>query len=447
MNKDMTSGNPSKILFYFALPMVCGNILQQLYSIIDSIIVGNCISAEALAAVGASYPITFVLITVANGCGIGCGVVISQYFGAKLIDKVKVSIFTSLIFITFFSFVIMICGILFSAEILSLMNTPNDIFNDSYEYMRIYFMGVVFLFLYNIINSSFNALGNSKTPLKFLILSSLLNIVLDLLFIIKFNMGVSGAAYATLISQCISAILSLIFLLKNLKNMKEQYSTEVSLFDLSILKNIFKIALPSILQQSIVSIGNLFVQALVNSYGATVIAGYAAATKIDSITILPMANMSNAVSTFTGQNMGAQKTDRVGKGYKASLIMIGIFCAFAVLILFMFGNELIGLFVNSCENPDVIKIGTQYMKIVSSFYFFMGLMVITNGVLRGSGDMKFFLTSTLTNLSTRVIFAYVLAFLIGQSAIWWAVPLGWISASTISVIRYKSEKWKSKAII
>lgn len=463
MNKDMTIGNPSKILFYFALPMVAGNILQQLYNIIDSMIVGNFVGAEALAAVGASYPITFVLITVANGCGIGCGVVISQYFGAKLIDKVKTSIFTSIIFIALFSFVIMICGIMFSGEILRLMNTPDDIFTDSNMYMKIYFMGVVFLFLYNIINSSFNALGNSKTPLKFLLFSSFLNIILDLLFVFKFNMGVAGAAYATLISQGLSALLSLLFLLKTLKtmncgkndanNINDIDNTnnigdiKVKIFDLAILKNIFKIALPSILQQSIVSIGNLFVQALVNSYGAVVIAGYAAATKIDSITILPMSNMSNAVSTFTGQNMGAHKTDRVGKGYKAALMMIGIFCAFAALVLFLFGHKLVGLFVDSASNPGVIAIGTQYMRIVSVFYFFMGLMVITNGILRGSGDMKVFLASTVTNLSTRVIFAYGLAFLIGQSAIWWAVPFGWIFASTMSVIRYRSGKWKSKTIV
>lgn len=444
MSRDMTVGNPSKILFYFSLPMIVGNILQQFYSIIDSMIVGNFVGADALAAVGASYPITFVLITIANGCGIGCGVIISQYFGGKLISKVKTSIFTSIIFITLFSFLIMIFGIIFSSSILSLMNTPKDIFEQSCVYMKIYFWGVVFLFIYNIINSSFSALGNSKTPLLFLLLSSFLNIILDLLFVIKFQIGVIGAAYATLISQIVSAVLGLIFLLKLLKNI---HCKKTRFFDINILKNIFKIAVPSILQQSIVSIGNLFLQALVNSYGTIVVAGYAVAIKIDSITILPMSNMSNAVSTFTGQNIGANKTERIKSGYKAALIMIGVFCAFITIILFFFGYKLIGLFVNSSSNPDVIDVGFQYMKIVSLFYFFMGLMVITNGILRGSGDMKIFLVSTIANLSTRIIFAYGLAFLIGQSAIWWAVPFGWIGASTISVIRYKSGKWKNKSII
>ncbi|NME83991.1 MATE family efflux transporter [Clostridium sp. SM-530-WT-3G] len=445
MIKDMTVGNPSKILLFFSLPMIAGNILQQLYSIIDSMIVGNFVGADALAAVGASYPITFVLITIANGCGIGCGVIISQYFGGKFIDKVKTSIFTSIIFITLFSLLIMVLGVIFYSNILSLINTPKDIFEQSCIYMKIYFWGVVFLFVYNIINSSFNALGNSKTPLLFLILSSFLNIILDLLFVIKFQMGVAGAAYATFMCQIISAVLSLLFLLKSIKNM--HYKEKIIFFDLSILKNMFKIVIPSILQQSIVSIGNLFVQALVNSYGIIVIAGYAAAIKIDSITILPMVNMSNAVSTFTGQNIGANKPERIKNGYKGALIIIGGFCAFTAITLFLFGHKLIGLFVNSSSNSSVIDIGVQYMKIVSLFYFFMGLMVITNGILRGSGDMKIFLLSTLTNLSTRIIFAYTLAFLIGQSAIWWAIPCGWILASTISVIRYKSGKWKSKSVI
>lgn len=445
MIKDMTKGNPSKILFYFALPMVLGNILQQLYNIVDSMIVGNFVGADALASVGASYPITFVLITVANGCGIGCGVVISQFYGAKLLDKVKTSIFTSIIFIAIFSFIIMILGVVFTDNILSLMNTPANIFSDSSIYMKIYFMSVVFLFLYNIINSSFNALGNSQTPLKFLLFSSFLNIFLDILFVVKFKSGVAGAALATLISQGLSAFLSLCSLLKSLKAIK--CTIKIKIFDLLILKNISKIAVPSILQQSIVSIGNLLVQSLVNTYGSVVIAGYAAAVKIDSITILPMANMSNAVSTFTGQNIGAHKEERIRGGYKAALIMIGIFCAVIAGILILFGHKLIGLFVDSAANPGVIAVGTQYMRIVSIFYFFMGLMVITNGVLRGSGDMKVFLISTITNLSTRVIFAYGLAFLIGVSAIWYAVPLGWISASAVSVIRYRSNKWLNKGII
>lgn len=445
MVKNMTKGNPAKILFYFALPMILGNVIQQLYNIVDSMIVGNFLGADKLAAVGASYPITFVFITIANGASIGCGVLISQYFGSKNIEKMKTAIYTSLISIFVFSFILTIMGLVFCNTILKLMNIPSNIFYDCHGYINIYFMGIVFLFLYNISNASFNALGNSKTPLIFLIISSVLNIFLDLLFVLKFNLAVRGVAYATLIAQGFSAILSLSYLLIKIRNIKS--NNKYKLFDFVMLKKISKVALPSILQQSIVSIGNLFVQSLVNSYGSIVIAGYTSASKIDSICILPLTSLSNAMSTFTAQNIGGKKSERVKKGYKAALSMIAVFCIFAAIILFIFGNSLVGIFVDSSSNQNVISVGHEYLKIVSIFYFLMGLMVTTNGVLRGAGDLKIFLISSLANLSTRVICAYALASFIGRSAIWWAVPLGWIIASAISVVRYRSGKWREKKMV
>ncbi len=438
MTKDMTTGNPSKVLFFFAVPMILSSILQQLYGIVDSMIVGNFVGKEALAAVGASYPITFVLITISNGLGIGCGVVISQLFGAKDYKKTKSSIFTSLIFTFILSTAFLIIGLFITNWILNMMKTPSDIYKDTYDYLKIYFWGIVFLFMYNIANSSFNALGNSKVPLAFLIFSSILNIILDLVFVIKYGMGVRGAAIATLISQGVSAVLSFVFLLKSVLKIKSE--GKYSLLSFSILKDISKVAVPSILQQSIVSIGNLFVQRLVNTFGSVVIAGYSAATKIDSITTLPMANMSNAVSNFTAQNNGAGKRDRIRKGYKAALIMIAVFCAVIAVIIFIFGNSLISMFVDSNTGKDVIEMGCSYLHVVSLFYFFMGLMVITNGVLRGVKDMKFFLLSTLTNLSSRVIFAYGFSGIMGKGSIWWAVPVGWMFASVVSVSRYYHKK-------
>lgn len=445
MTKDMTIGKPSKILFFFAMPMVLGNIFQQFYNIIDSVVVGKFVSSRALAAVGASYPITFVFIAVATGASIGCSVVISQMFGAKYIGRMKTAIHTALISIVVFSFVLMIIGLLSSSTVLELLRTPSDIFDDANTYIKIYFMGIVFLFIYNITTSAFNALGDSKTPLCFLIFSSILNVLLDLLFVIKFKMAVAGVAYATLIAQGVSAISSLTYLLKKIATIKTEEKCE--LFDLTILKNMSKIAIPSIVQQSIVSIGNLFVQALVNGYGWTTIAGYTAATKIDSITIMPMVNLSSAVSTFTAQNVGARKNERVNGGYKSALLMIGVFCICVAVAIFILGSRLIGMFVDSSANQGVINIGVEYLRVVSMFYFLMGLMVITNGILRGAGDVRVFMFSSLINLSTRVIFAYTLAFFIGQSAIWWAIPLGWTFASTISIIRYRSGKWRGKAVI
>lgn len=445
MIKDMTKGNSFKILFFFAMPMVLGNVFQQFYNIIDSIVVGNFVSSKALAAVGVSYPITFVFISIATGSGVGCSVVISQVFGAKYMGRVKTAIYTAIISIIVFSFALMIVGLLSSYEILNLLRTPRDIFEDANTFLSIYFMGVVFLFVYNISTSAFNALGNSGTPLCFLIFSSILNIILDLIFVIKFKLGVSGVAYATLISQGISAFLSLGYLLKKVKNLEGAEVYEI--FDLSVFKNMCKIAIPSIIQQSIVSIGNLFIQALVNSYGWSTIAGYTAATKIDSITIMPMVNLSSAVSTFTAQNIGADKKERIKEGYKSALAIIGVFCACAALILFIFGSKFIGMFIDSNSDLQVIEIGVEYIRVVSIFYFLMGLMVITNGVLRGAGDVKVFMFSSLTNLSTRIIFAYTLAIIIGQKAIWWAIPMGWMIASSISVVRYRSGKWKYKKII
>lgn len=447
MVKDMTKGNSAKILFYFAIPMILGNMFQQLYNIIDSIIVGNFVGAEALAAIGVSYPITFICITIANGAGIGCGVIISQYFGGKQITKMKSSIYTSIISIGIAGLILTIIGIIFVKKILLFMNTPYNIINDAEAYLRIYFIGVVFLFIYNISNSAFNALGNSKTPLIFLIGSSILNVILDLIFVTKFNMEVKGAAYATLIAMCISAVLSCIYLLIKVQKIEENAIKKAKIFDINILKDMSKIAFPSILQQSIVSIGNLLVQSLINSFGSVVIAGYTAAAKIDSITILPMVSMSNSVSTFTAQNIGAKKDERIKSGYKAAILMIGIFCVFAASMLFIFGNNIVGMFVDGESNKDVINVGVNYMRIVSSCYFLMGLMVITNGILRAAGDMKFFLVSTIINLGVRVCMSYTIAQFTGVNGIWYAIPLGWVCASIFSVLRYKSGKWKNKIVI
>ena len=259
---------------------------------------------------------------------------------------------------------------------------------------------------------------------------------MDLLFVIKFNLSVKGVAYATFLSQGIACIFSFIYLLKELRVFKNV--EKLNFFDFRTLKSISKVALPSMLQQSIVSFGNLLLQSLVNSYGTVVIAGFSIATKIDSIIILPMVSLSNAISTFAGQNIGAKKINRVREGYKTSIIIILIFCIITSSIIFLFGNNITSLF---SRNEDIINVSIQYLKIVSSFYFFMGLMVITNGVLRANKDMKFFLLSTTINFSIRVIFAYILSFIVNQKFIWFSIPLGWLFASTTSILRYKSDKW------
>lgn len=442
--KDMTIGRPAKTLFLFAVPMVLGNIFQQLYNIIDSMVVGNFVGADALAAVGASTSFCMLFIAVAIGAGIGSSVVISQLFGGKRLEEMMTAIYTALSTIFVISLVLAATGLLLGSQCLRFMNTPEEIFEDSLVYLRIYFMGLPFLFMFNILNSIFNALGVSHIPLMLLGVCSVLNIGLDLLFVIRYHMGVAGVAWATLIAQGVSAVVSFIWLLIRLKkiDVKGSYSH----YDVIVLKKMCYVAVPSIIQQAIVSIGQLAVQGLVNSFGAVGMAGYTAATKIDMIAIMPMVNVGNAVSTFTAQNIGAKKPERVKQGFHAGIMMN--FCiAFSITaFLFLFGDVFIGAFVDSTQNQDVIKVGVDYLRVVSLFYFLMGFMNLCNGVLRGSSDMKIFMISTLCNFGTRVMFAYGLAGTsLGMKAIWWSIPAGWVVGIAVSWSRYLSGKWKEKA--
>lgn len=445
MVKDMTVGSPSRILFFFAMPMILGNLFQQLYNIVDSVVVGNFVGENALAAVGASYPITFLFVAIAIGASMGCSVVISQFFGAKRYGEMKTAIYTSLFSIGGLGVVLMGVGLLISTPILRLLGTPENIFADSATYLNIYFLGAGFLFLYNTLTAIFNALGDSKSPLVFLAIASVVNIGLDLLFVIRFQMGVAGVAWATLIAQGLSSVLSLIFLLRRLHRMETADAHR--LYDVHMLTRMLRIAVPSMIQQSIVSMGMLFVQALVNSFGSTVVAGYTAATKIDSIAMMPMLNISNAVSSFTAQNIGGGRPERVRKGYRAALVMTAVIALVITGCLYLFGANFMSLFVDADLSQGVIDVGVEYLRVVSVFYLLMGGMFSTNGLLRGAGDVKAFMTSTLCNFVCRVTCAYAFANLLGASSIWWSIPMGWGVGLTISFLRYRSGKWANKSLV
>lgn len=441
---NMVTGNPAKPLILFALPMIIGNLFQQFYNIIDSIIVGNYVGEGALAAVGASTAITMLFIMVALGTGIGCSVVISQLFGARQMERMKTAVSTTLISVLVLSIFLSILGMSLNKGILRLMGTPENIFHDAAAYLNIYFYGFAFLFLYNALSSIFNALGDSMKPLLFLMLSSVLNIFLDLYFVVVLNMGVAGVAWATLIAQGVSAVLSFVFLIAKLRSIE---SKSYEKFDRQMLKRMVIIAIPTVFQQAIVSIGMLLVQAAVNRFGSTFLAGYTAALKIDSIAIVPMVAVGNAMSTFVAQNMGAKQADRVGYGYKICIAMsAGIGMLVAVIIHF-FGTAFIGLFMDSESSKNAIAIGAEYLSIVSIFYFVMGTMNVTNGVLRGAGDMRWFLTVSIMNLLTRVGLTYAFADQTGGMIIMWAIPLGWFVALLISSVRYHSGGWKHKTVI
>lgn len=455
MAKDMTVGKPSKILINFSLPIILSNIFQQLYNVIDSIIVGNFVGAKALAAVGASSSISFLFVAIATGLSIGSSIVISQFFGAKKIMDMRISISTSLLSMTFLGFIFTIIGVVFSKSILILMNTPSDILYEADLYLKIYFVGLLPLFLYNISTSIFNALGNSKTPLYFLIFSSILNVILDLVFIIVFSLGTFGAAFATLIAQTISSLLCILYLFKRLRIYKNNDGYDISInefkvfkrFDSSILKKISLIAVPTMIQQSIVSLGLVFMQSLVNSFGSNVVSGYTAASKIDSIAIMPIVNIGNALSTFTAQNIGASKSERVEEGYKATLMIEVIFSLIITSLLFIFGSQFIGLFVDASANTYIILIGVEYLRVVSLAYVLKGISGAACGVLKGAGDMKFFMLATLSNFGLRVISAYALSPIINEKAIWYSIPIGWAIELIISLYRYHSGKWKSKGVV
>lgn len=438
MITDLTAGKPGKALLKFTIPMLLSVMFQQFYNIADSIIAGQYIGVNALAAVGASYPITMIFMAIANGTNIGASVVISQLFGGKRLTKMKTAINTSVISSIALSFLLTILGLIFTKPLLRLLGTPDNIFDDSAIYLYIYIGGLFFLFLYNICTAVFTALGDSRTPLYFLIASSIGNIFLDILFVTSFNMGVAGVAWATFIAQGISSLLSAFVLLKRIKKVE---CDKPKLFSASMLRRISKIAVPSILQQSFVSVGNLFIQGLINGYGASVVAGFAAAMKLNTFTITTLSTLGNGLSSYTAQNIGAGDLKRVKKGFNSGL-MLAVLVALPFFIAFFFSPEyMMRIFVSS-DSSEVIAIGVRFLKIVSPFYFLITIKLIVDGILRGAGAMLIFMTSTFSDLILRVAFAFILSPFLGEIGIWLSWPIGWSVASIISMVFYFSGMWK-----
>lgn len=440
---DLTTGSPGKGLLLFALPLILGNLFQQFYNMVDTIIVGKYVGQDALAAVGASYALTTVFVMIAIGGGTGASVIISQFLGAKENSKMKTAISTAMITFLVTSIVLGIFGIAANRQILSALHTPDNIMPEATLYLKIYFIGLPFLFMYNILASVFNALGDSKTSLYFLIFSSLLNIVLDLYAVRVLNMGVAGVAIATVIAQGIAAILSFLVLMKKLKT----YEGKGNYFDKEILKKMIIVAIPSIIQQSIVSVGMLLVQSVVNGFGSAVLAGYTAGMRLESICIVPMISMGNAVSTFTAQNMGAEQTDRVRKGYRISYAIIAVFAVIICAVLLLFKQPLVNLFMEEGATGEAFDTGVSYLSFIAYFFVFIGLKAATDGVLRGAGDVFVFTIANLVNLAFRVSFAFLMAPIIGVQAVWFAVPIGWIINYIISGLRYLTGKWSKKKLV
>lgn len=439
-NDYLITENPLKALIVFAIPMIIGNLFQQAYTMADSAIVGRLVGEKALAAVGAAYSLTNIFICVAIGGGMGASVIVSQYFGHGNYGKLKKTVYTALVTFLVISVMLGVIGLAFSKNIMIAMNTPVEVLDMSVTYLQIYFLGLPFLFMYNVLSSMFNALGKSRIPLYFLIFSSVFNIVLDWVFVADFALDVAGVAWATLIAQGVSVLGSFSVLRKELKKLE---GASDGIFEAEELLPMAKIALPSILQQSTVSIGMMLVQSVVNSFGAESLAGFSAGMRIESICIVPMAAVGNAISSYTAQNIGAGQLKRVSKGYVQANKMVIFFGVVICVILELFPTQFITLFLGADGSQVAIATGYGYLVFMGFFFFMIGFKMAADGVLRGAGDMKLFTIANLVNLSIRVIMAMTLAPRFGIAWVWYAVPIGWTANFVISYLEYRTGKWKT----
>ena len=413
---------PLRAILLLSWPMMLGNLFQQLYTMADSVIVGRFIGEDALASVGASYALTSVFIAVAIGGGAGATVLTSRAFGAGRMREMKESISTALVSFLVLSIVMAVAGYVLSPAMMRALNTPERIIEDAVLYLRIYFLGLPFLFMYNILSSVFNSLGKSSIPLFLLIFSSILNVALDIAAVAAMGMGVAGAAWATLISQAISALLSLIILLRVLEGMEGRIGTP---FSPSLFRSMSAIAIPSVIQQSTISFGMMLVQSVVNGFGPEVLAGYSAAIRIDSLVTVPLGAVGNAMSPYTAQNIGAGRTDRIRKGYRIGLILIAISGIITLLILITLNTRIIGLFLGAEGTAAAYGTGEHYISFLCWFYTILGAALVTGGVLRGMGRMRLFALASIANLTFRVVGSMVLAPRFGVEVVWYVVPVGW----------------------
>ena len=435
MNKDLTSGNPQSVLWRFCMPLFGSIIFQQLYNIADSFVAGKFVSENALAAVGNSYEITLIFIAFAFGCNIGCSVVVSKLFGAKNYKGMKTAVYTACIFSALVCAALMIIGITSSSALLRLIRTPDEVFADSELYLDIYVWGLPFVFFYNIATGIFSALGDSKTPFFFLAASSLSNIAVDIWFVKAFNMGVAGVAWATFICQGISCILAMTVIFRRL--VKMGIKEKVPLFDSRLLKQIVIIAVPSILQQSFISLGNIAIQSIINSFGAAVMAGYSAAVKLNNLVVTSFTTLGNGISNYTAQNLGAEKPERIKQGFIAGVKLVWMLSLPLFLLYFFGGGIVLKLFMDE-PTKLAVQTGITYLKILSPFYFVVSAKLTADGILRGAGMMKKFMMATFTDLILRVVLAFLFSeTALGATGIWCAWPVGWCVATVLSIFFYR----------
>lgn len=437
MVTDLTKEHPDKTLWRFLLPMMFSVAFQQIYNIADSMIAGRFAGEDALAAVGASYPITVIFMAFAVGMNLGASVIVSRLFGAGDRKGVKRAVTTAFVSSLSLAVILTVYGYFFCRNMMEWIHTPQNIMQDGVLYLKIYVFGLIFLMLYNVCTGIFTALGDSRTPLWFLLGSSAGNIVLDLLFVAKLHWGVAGVAWATFIAQGISAVLVLVTLLVRLQ--KFAGTERVPLFDRKLFVQILAIAVPSILQQSVLSVGNLFVQDIVNRYGSAVVAGYSGAIKLNTFAINIFMTLGSCLSSYTAQNIGAGKQERIPMGFRTGLKLSELTALPFVVLYFGLSQQMMGLFLNA-ESSAAIHAGVMFLRIVSPWYFMIVVKLMTDGIIRGSGAMIYFVIATIPDLILRIGFALMLSPRFGSTGIWMAWPFGWIAATVLTIIFYRKVK-------
>lgn len=442
MNKDLTVGKPETVLWQYCMPLFGSIIFQQLYNIADSFVAGKFVGEKALAAVGNSYEITLIFIAFAFGCNIGCSVITAQLFGAKRYKDMQTAVYTTLVATGVICALLMAAGIGFCNDLLHLIHTPKEIMADSRRYLDIYILSLPFVFYYNVATGIFSALGDSKTPFYFLAASSLSNIGMDILFVTAFDMGVAGVAWATFLCQGVSCILAVAVVFRRFTKIKTKEKAPV--FSFSLLKRIAVVAVPSILQQSFISVGNIIIQGVINTFGSGVIAGYAASVKLNNLVITSFTTLGNGISNYTAQNIGAGKLSRVKDGFKAGLKLVWMLSIPLVLLYFFGAKYLLGIFLDT-PTEAALHTGIQFLHILSPFYFVVSAKLVSDGILRGAGMMKKFMAATFTDLILRVSLARLLSCTaLGATGIWCAWPIGWSVAAVMSVLFYHGGEWQEK---
>ncbi len=441
--RDLTKGKEGPLILAFTVPMLIGNVFQQLYNIVDSIVIGRYLGNEALAAVGASFPLIFTLIALIIGVATGTTIIIAQYYGARNIEKVQKAIETMYIFIFIASIFLTVIGNLSSDYIFRLIDLPEDVIPQASLYFNVYAFGFIFFFGFQGTSAILRGLGDSKTPLYFLVVATLVNIFLDLLFVVVFGWGIEGVAIATIIAQA-GAFVSIIIYLNRYHKIV-QFRLFKMHFDWEIFKKSLQIGLPTGFQQTFVAVGMLALYKVVNIFGTTVIAAYAVAMRIDSFASLPAMNFSAALSSFVGQNIGAGQFERVRHGMVATLRMTGIISLGVTVIAWLFAGQIMQVFTTDAA---VIEAGKEYLYIVSAFYILFSTMFVLNGVLRGAGDTLIPMFITLFALwIIRIPASYILSQYFGPKGIWWGIPIAWAIGALFSYIYYKIGKWKKKNVI